>query len=145
MKRIALLFLVVLGSLTLMHAQSSANTQKVNGTVCDSSCVVQQDNLATCDKSCTVKSGEAVLVDDQGKLMRVANQDVCRSHMGKHVKATIKPMEQPSAAAAPTEKQREQELQGQQEYSKCCKWRNWEAESNFLPDDLSGWRLVPTS
>ncbi len=116
MKRIALLFLVVLGSLTLMHAQSSANTQKVNGTVCDASCVVQENDLATCDKSCTVKSGDAVLVDDQGKLMHVANPNVCKSHMGKHVSATIKPMEQPPAAAAPTEKQREHELQSQQEY-----------------------------
>ncbi len=116
MKRIALLVLVVLGSLTLMHAQSSANTQKVNGTVCDSSCVVQENELATCDKSCTVKSGEAVIVDDQGKLMHVANQDICRSHMGKHVTATVRPTEQPPAAAAPTEKQREQELQGQEDY-----------------------------
>ncbi len=111
MKRIALLFLVVLGSVTLMHAQSSASTQKLNGTVCDASCIVQQDNLATCDKSCTVKSGETVIVDDQGKVMHVANQNVCKSHMGKHVKATVKSTEQPAAAAAPTEKQREREVQ----------------------------------
>ncbi len=116
MQRIALLFLVVLGSLTLMHAQNSTNTQKLNGTVCDASCVVQVDNAATCDKSCTVESSEAVLVDDQGKVIHIANQDICKSHMGKHVAATVKPMEQPAAAAAPTEKQREQELQGRQEY-----------------------------
>ncbi len=116
MQRIALLFLLVLGSLTLMHAQSSSDTKKLNGTVCDASCVVQANNLPTCDKSCTVKSGEAVLVNDQGKVMHIANQDVCKSHMGKHVAATVRPMDQPPAAAAPTEKQREEELQGQQEY-----------------------------
>lgn len=115
MQRIALLFLFILGCVALMHAQSS-NTKTLNGTVCDSSCVVQENGLATCDKSCTIKSGEAVLVDDQGKLMRVANQDVCKSHIGKHVKATVKPTDRPAAAAAPTEKQREQELQGQEQY-----------------------------
>lgn len=115
MQRIAWLFLVVLGCVAFMHAQSS-NSKTLNGTVCDSSCVVQQDNVATCDKSCTVKSGEVVLVDDQGNIMHVANQNVCKSHMGKHVKATVTGMDQPSAAAAPTEKQREQELQGKEEY-----------------------------
>jgi hypothetical protein len=99
-----------------VHAQSSTNSQKLNGTVCDASCVVQQDNLATCDKSCSAKSDEAVLVDDQGKVMHIANQDICKSHMGKHVTATVKPMDQPPAAAAPTEKQREDELQGRQKY-----------------------------
>jgi hypothetical protein len=48
--------------------------------------------------------------------MFIANQDTCKSHMGQHVAATVKPKEHPAAAAAPTEKQREQELQERQQY-----------------------------
>jgi hypothetical protein len=116
MQRIALLFLVTLACVTSVHAQSSSDTRKLNGTVCDASCVVPVDNASTCDKSCTAKSGEAVLVDDQGKVMHIANQEVCKSHMGKHVTATVKAMDQPSAAASPTEMQREQELEERQRY-----------------------------
>jgi hypothetical protein len=68
------------------------------------------DNLSTCDKDCTDKSGPAVLVDDQGNVMKIANQDMCMSHMGKHVKAMAMRMDQPPAAATPTESQREQTL-----------------------------------
>jgi hypothetical protein len=110
MKRIAWLFLVVLGSMTFMHAQSSAKSMKMSGTVCNSACVTKTDNLSTCDRECTDKSGSAVLVDDQGNVMKVANQDMCMSHMGKHVKVTAMRMDNPAAAAAPTEKQREATL-----------------------------------
>jgi len=108
MKRIALLFLVVLGFMTFMHAQSSTKPMKLSGTVCNSSCVTQVDNLSTCDKGCTDMSGSAVLVDDKGDVMKIANQDMCMSHMGKHVKMTATRMNHPAAAAAPTEAQREE-------------------------------------
>ena len=110
MKRLACLFLVVLGSVILMQAQSSTKPMKLSGTVCSSSCVTKVDNLATCDRECTDKSGPGVLIDDQGKVMKIANQDMCKSHMGKHVKMTAMAMDQPPAAAEPTEAQREQTL-----------------------------------
>jgi hypothetical protein len=102
MKRIAWLFLVVLGSAILMHAQSSTKSTEMSGTICQSSCVTQQDNLATCARDCTDKSGEAVLVDDQGIVHPIAqeSQNMCQSNMGKHVKMT----------AVPTEGEREREL-----------------------------------
>jgi hypothetical protein len=56
--------------------------------------------VATCDPLCTDKTGEAVLVDDQGNVKKIANQDMCNSHMGKHVKMT----------AVPNEKEREESL-----------------------------------
>jgi hypothetical protein len=93
-----------------MHAQSSTKPMKLSGTVCNSSCVTQLNNLATCDKECTDKSGPGVLVDDKGNVMKIANQEMCRPHMGKHVKMTAMAMDQPPAAAAPTEAQREQTL-----------------------------------
>lgn len=102
MRRMACLFLVVLGSVILMQAQNAAmtGTMEVSGTVCRSSCVTQVSSVSTCDKSCTDKSGDAVLVDDQGTLHKIANQNMCMSHMGKHVKMT----------AVPSEKDRENTL-----------------------------------
>ena len=97
MKRITWLFLVVLGSVILMQAQSSSSPMKLKGTVCNSSCVTKVDSLSTCDKGCTDRSGPAVLVEDNGQVNNIANQDICKSHMGKHVKMT----------AVPTEKERE--------------------------------------
>jgi hypothetical protein len=102
MKKIAWLSLVVLGSMTLMHAQSSTTTM-MSGTICRASCVVQQENRNTCDTSCTDKQGEAVLVDDQGTVHQIAKQSqpMCESHMNKHVKAKMQ--------SVPSEQQREQE------------------------------------
>ncbi|HVJ04632.1 MAG TPA: hypothetical protein VM578_03050 [Candidatus Saccharimonadales bacterium] len=111
MRRIGWMFLVVLGSAGLLLSQSSTNAMhsenpmKMSGTVCSSSCVTQVGSsmTPTCDTSCTNKSGDAVLVDDQGNVHKIANQDMCKSHMGKHVKMTAAPM-------PPTEKQREESL-----------------------------------
>jgi hypothetical protein len=106
MRRIAWLFLVVLGSVILVQAQNSTHTMELSGTVCRSTCVTKVNNVSTCDSSCTDKSGAAVLVDDQGNVRQVANQNMCTSHMGKHVKMTAVPMEM----AVPTESEREQTL-----------------------------------
>lgn len=113
MRRIGWMFLVVLGSVGLMHAQSSDNSMKLSGTVCQSTCVAATSpGVSTCDPLCTDKSGELVLVDDQGDVKKIANQDMCKSHIGKHVRATAMPADtdMPSATAAPTEKERERTL-----------------------------------
>lgn len=111
MRRIVWMFLVVLGCAGLMHAQSSTNSMSLSGTVCRSACVVATSaEISTCDPLCTEKGGEAVLVDDQGNVRKIANQDICMSHMGKHVKATAMQSEMPSATATPSEKQREESL-----------------------------------
>jgi hypothetical protein len=107
MRRIAWLFLIVLGSAIVMHAQ---NSMKLSGTVCNSACVTQVSDASTCDRGCTDTSGKAVLVDDSGNLMKIAEQDqgMCQSHMGKHVKMTARRMERPAATAS--EAQREDTL-----------------------------------
>jgi len=87
MNRIAWLLTLVLCSTVFMYAGDSSTAKEMNGTICDAQCVTQQSNLATCDTGCTTKSGEAVFVSDAGTVMKVANQDICQSHMGKHVKA----------------------------------------------------------
>jgi len=101
MRRIGWVLLVVLVSAGfVMYAQTSANEMKMNGTICRSTCVSQVNGLSTCDPLCSDKSGDAVLVDDQGNIKKIANQDICMSHMGKRVKVT----------AVPSEKNREDTL-----------------------------------
>lgn len=104
MTRIGGLFLLVLGSAVLMHAQSSSLAKEMNGTICDSGCVTRQGKVATCNPTCTKTTGVAVFVDDQGNVQQIVNQDICKSHMAKHVKMTAAP-EKPMIF--PTEDQRE--------------------------------------
>jgi len=98
---VLLLSAVFLGA-TSLFAQDSNKSQKkeVDGTICNSACVQKVENLNTCNTSCTDKSGDVVLVDDQGKVMKIANPKMATSHMNKKVKCT----------ASPTEKQREDAL-----------------------------------
>jgi len=92
MKRLAWLFLAVLCSAVLLNAEDKAET--MSGWICDSKCVVQSAGRNTCDANCTERSGEAVFISDQGEVSGVSNQDVCSSHMGKHVKATATHVDQ---------------------------------------------------
>jgi len=112
MKRTVWMSLVVLGLAGLMQAQSSSNKMELSGTVCKQACVTGQgaNSTPTCDPQCTLSSGPTVLVDDAGNIKKIANEEMCQSHMGKHVKMTAVRNDQPSAAASPTEKQREESL-----------------------------------
>ena len=112
MRRTGWMLIVVLGLAGLMYAQSSSDKMELSGTVCKQACVTGAgaSNTPTCDPRCTLSSGPTVLVDDAGNVKRIANEEMCQSHMGKHVKLTAVKNDQPSAAAAPTEKQREESL-----------------------------------
>lgn len=112
MRRIGWTLLVVLGWAGLVHAQSSSNKMELSGTVCKRACVTSAgtNNTPTCDPQCTLSNGPTVLVDDAGNVKKIANEEMCQSHMGKHVKLTAVHADQPSAAATPTEKQREESL-----------------------------------
>lgn len=105
MKRTACLCLLFLFSAVLMYAQKSGAAREMDGTICYAACVTQQSDLATCDPTCTNQTGAAVFVSDNGHVMQVANQDMCKSHMGQHVKMTAKEVKPPS------ESQREQWIQ----------------------------------
>jgi hypothetical protein len=106
MKSTVWLFAGILCSAVSLFAQDQSKNQEMTGTICNSSCVVKQANVSTCDTTCTDKSGEAVLVDDQGKVMKLANQDMAMPHMGKHVRIMV----------LPTEKEREESLRIMQLY-----------------------------
>jgi hypothetical protein len=106
MRKIGALVLAVIGFTIVMcaqdmsKAQESGKAKQMSGTICAAKCVAQQSNLATCDPTCTDKSGGAVFISDSGEVKQIANQEMCKGHMGKHVKMS----------AVPTESQREQAL-----------------------------------
>jgi hypothetical protein len=95
MKQIAWLFLAVLCSAILLNAEDN-NGQRMNGWVCDSKCVVQNGGSATCSADCTERSGTSVFITDQGEVRQISNQDMCQSHVNKHVKARVSFPQDPS-------------------------------------------------
>ena len=102
MKQPGYLLLLILCLATSLFAQnSSKNEQKqMTGTICNSACVEPVNNVPTCNTSCNDKTGGVVLVDDQGKVMKIANPKMAMPHMKKKVKVM----------AVPTEKEREEYL-----------------------------------
>lgn len=95
MKYTGWLLLTVLSVGTSLLAQDSKQSQQkpMSGTICNSACVVKQSDLNTCDTACTDKSGYCVLVEDSGKVEKVANPQMAMPHMNKHVKAMVIPTE----------------------------------------------------
>jgi hypothetical protein len=96
MKRISGIALFVFCAAMFIQAQNASTAKQMTGTICDSQCVTHQGNVASCDTACEQKSGMAVFVDDQGKVMNVANQNMCSSHMGKHVKMMAEQVDPPT-------------------------------------------------
>ncbi|HKF20625.1 MAG TPA: hypothetical protein VKE93_03590 [Candidatus Angelobacter sp.] len=89
MKRTAQLIVIVLASLALLYAQES-QTMEMTGTICNSACVKQSAGQASCDASCSDKSGDAVFVDDSGKVSKISNPDKVTGKMGQKVKVKCK-------------------------------------------------------
>jgi len=85
MKRSAALCTIVLTSLILLYAQDNKPTE-MTGWICNSGCVTQAAGHATCDANCTDKSGDAVFVEDSGKVTKISNPDIVKGHMGTKMK-----------------------------------------------------------
>lgn len=86
MKRLAALMALILGLLISASAQDQSKMMEMTGVVCDQKCVKQDSGKAACDTSCTEHSGQAVFLDDSGKLWKVANPESCKGKMGERVK-----------------------------------------------------------
>lgn len=86
MKQLAALFVLVLGLFASAGAQDQNKTMEMTGTVCDQKCVTHDSNQAACDSSCKEHSGQAVFLDDSGRLWKVSNPASCKGKMGKKVK-----------------------------------------------------------
>ena len=89
MKRSAVLFTIVLASLVLLYAQDNQPVE-MTGWICYSACVTQAAGHATCDANCTDKSGDAVFVEDNGKVTKISNPDIVKGHMGTKMKVKCK-------------------------------------------------------
>jgi hypothetical protein len=102
MKHPVWLFLGVLCLATSLFSRNQNDDQRkqMTGTICNSACVQPVKDLPTCNTDCTDKSGDVVLVDDQGIVMKIANPKMAMPHMRKHVKIMV----------VPTEKEREEYL-----------------------------------
>src|ERR1041385_4254268 len=85
MKRLIALGALILGLSITAVAQDQSKGMEMTGTVCDQKCVKQDADKAACDTSCTEHSGQAVFLDDSGKLWKVANPASCKGKMGKKV------------------------------------------------------------
>jgi len=105
MKRIAWLFVAAMCTVALAHAQSSGKMTEMHGTICRSACVTDVGNTPTCDKTCTDDSSTLVFVSDKGHVDQIAesSQNMCMSHVGKHVTMMAAPI-------IPTEAGREEAL-----------------------------------
>jgi len=86
MKRMAWLLIAVFGLEISLTAGGADKATTMTGWLCNSKCVTQSSGRASCDQNCSDKSGEIVLVDDQGRVLKIANQDKVMPHAGKQVK-----------------------------------------------------------
>ncbi len=90
MKRMTALAAAVLLSVVLLYAQDTGKQTEMVGWICNSKCVKQVDGKATCDPNCKEKDGDAVFIDDQGKVTKIATQEICKTHLGQKVKVKCK-------------------------------------------------------
>lgn len=91
MKRIAVLLAIVLGSVMLC-AQEKPKTVDMTGTICDSKCVTQTAGQSACNQKCTQTGGDAVFVEDNGKVTKITNPEKVKGSKGKRVKVKCKMM-----------------------------------------------------
>ena len=98
MKRIAWVLVVVLGSAMYMYPQNAGQAPTkdmgqattMTGMLCNTKCVTQSSGQAACDAKCAESSGEIVLIDDKGQILKIANQEKVQEHVGKKVKMSCR-------------------------------------------------------
>jgi hypothetical protein len=92
MKRIACLLVAVLGLGISLFAEDMGKATEMTGWLCDNKCVAQTAGHAACDQNCADKSGDVVMVDDQGRVFKIANQDKVKGLAGKKAKMKCRPV-----------------------------------------------------
>jgi hypothetical protein len=91
MKRITCLLVAVLGTGISLFAEDMGKPTEMTGWLCNNKCVAQTAGHAACDQSCADKSGDVVMVDDQGRVFKIANQDKVKGLAGKKAKMKCRP------------------------------------------------------
>jgi len=86
MKRSVGLLAMIVASTMWLHAQDKNKGTEMTGWICSSKCVAQNAGKTACDQNCTDQSGEAVFIDEHGKVTKIANPSKVGGDMGKQVK-----------------------------------------------------------
>jgi hypothetical protein len=92
MKRIAWLLIALMASAISIYAEDTGKATTMTGWLCNSNCVTQNSGHAACDSNCADKSGDVVFIDDQDRVLKIANQDKVALHAGKKVKMKCRPV-----------------------------------------------------
>lgn len=71
-KRSVCSLVAVLASAISLYAEDLGKATETSGLLCNSMCVKQNAGDAACDQTCTDKTGDVVLVDDQGQVFNIA-------------------------------------------------------------------------
>ena len=79
-------FVLMMGLMTLAAGVGFAG--EWTGFVSDAKCAKADAGHAGCAKSCISNGQEAVLVDADGNVHKIANQDKIKEHAGQKVKVT---------------------------------------------------------
>lgn len=74
MKRMAWLLTAVLVSSISIYAGDTGKASTMTGWFCKSSCVTQSSGHAACDQNCADKTGDIVLMDDEGHVLKIDRQ-----------------------------------------------------------------------
>ena len=92
MKRIICLLVAVLGLGISLFAEGMGEATEMTGSVTTRCCA--DAGHAACDQNCADKSGDVVMVDDQGRVFEIANQDKVKGFAGKEsYDSFLKPIE----------------------------------------------------
>jgi hypothetical protein len=92
MKKIAWLLAPVLGLGISLFAEDMGKAAEMTGWLCNNKCVAETAGHAACDQNCADKSGDVVMVDDQGRVFKIANQDKVKGLAGKKAKMKCRPV-----------------------------------------------------
>src|SRR5512146_2418033 len=92
MRRTALLLIVTLSSaMVMVAAQDQDNagnnsSKEMIGWICNAKCVDRSSGTPTCNQNCAEAVGEVVFIQDNGKVTKIANQQMAEPMAGKKCK-----------------------------------------------------------
>jgi hypothetical protein len=92
MKPRAWFLLAVLASALSLYAEDMGKATDMTGWLCNNKCVAETAGHAACDQNCADRSGDVVMVDDQGRVFKIVNQDKVKGLAGRKAKMKCRPV-----------------------------------------------------
>src|SRR5579863_5440388 len=97
MKPIVLVLVAVTLAAVPIYAEDATNGAEMTGWLCNSKCIARTATQAACDQNCVDKTGDAVLVDDRGQVLKIANPENAVQKCSKTKKQKSKPAKRSDA------------------------------------------------